>query len=63
MEDTFDLEAFDEHDAEADLLALTRDGTGLRTPAELHAVIERAGLRVEAAESLGWRSTLHRLAR
>ncbi|MBN9791753.1 siderophore-interacting protein [Pseudonocardia sp. TMWB2A] len=58
VEDTFDPDALDEHDAEADLLALTRDGTGLRTPAELQAVIERAGLRVERTEGLGWRSTL-----
>jgi NADPH-dependent ferric siderophore reductase len=55
VEDTF---AFDEHAAEADLLALTRDGTGLRTPAELDAVIERADLRVAATEALGWRHTL-----
>lgn len=61
VEDTFDLDAFDEHDAEADLVALTRDGTGLRTTAELYAVIERTGLQVEGTDSLGWRSTLYRL--
>ena len=61
LEDTFDVTALDEHDAEADLLALTRDGGGLRTEAELRAVIERAGLRVAGTESVGWGSTLHRL--
>ncbi|MEQ3552133.1 siderophore-interacting protein [Pseudonocardia nematodicida] len=61
VDDTTDPGAWDEHDAEADLLALTRDGTGLRTPAELLSVIELAGLRVETTDVLGWRSTLYRL--
>lgn len=61
LEDAFDVEELDEHDAEADLLALTRDGSGLRTDAELHAVIDRAGLRIAASHTVGWGNTLYEL--
>lgn len=58
IEDTFDLDKLDEHDGEADLLALTRDGSGLRTDSELHAVITAAGLRIDATDRVGWGATL-----
>lgn len=58
LEDTFDLERLDEHDGEADLIALTRDGTGLRTDAELDAVIASAGCAVDRTEKIGWGATV-----
>lgn len=58
VEDTFDTSALDEHDAEADLIALTRDGGALRTPAELDAVIHAAGLAVDRTEQIGWKTVL-----
>lgn len=58
VEDTFDTSVLDEHDAEADLFALTRDGSGHRTRAELDAVIHDAGLTVDRTEPIGWRTTL-----
>lgn len=63
IEDTFDTGNLDEHDAEADLLALTRDGSGLRTDDELDAVIASAGLRTNATHLLGWGTTLRELVR
>lgn len=63
IEDTFDTENLDEHDAEADLLALTRDGSGLRTDDELGAVIESADLRTNATHIIGWGTTLRELVR
>ncbi|TSI14496.1 siderophore-interacting protein [Brevibacterium aurantiacum] len=58
LEDTFDLEDLDEHDAEADLLALTRHGSGLRTEVELAAVIAHAGLQKIATHTVGWGTTI-----
>lgn len=63
IEDTFDTEDLDEHDAEADLLALTRDGSGLRTDDELDAVIKSADLRMNATQIIGWGTTLRELVR
>lgn len=54
VEDALDQERLDEHETEADLIALTRDGTGVRTEAELHAVIGAGGLRIATAERIGW---------
>ncbi|WP_018639625.1 siderophore-interacting protein [Parafrankia elaeagni] len=61
VEDLFDTDALDEHDGEADLLALTVHGSGLRTAAELDAVITRAGLEQSAAHTVGWGTTVHEL--
>ena len=61
IEDTFDLEDLDEHDGEADLLALTVHGSGLRTAAELDAVLVRAGLVRSATHTVGWGTTVHEL--
>lgn len=61
IEDTFDLEDLDEHDGEADLLALTVHGSGLRTAAELDAVFIRAGLVRSATHTVGWGTTVHEL--
>ncbi|XVV14952.1 SIP domain-containing protein [Actinoplanes sp. CA-131856] len=61
IEDTFDLGDLDEHDGEADLLALTVHGSGLRTEAELDAVIARAGLVRAARHTVGWGTTVHDL--
>ncbi|MDF0531173.1 siderophore-interacting protein [Tsukamurella sp. 8F] len=61
VENTFDPDELDEHDCEADLLALTRDGTGVRTVAELDSVIELAGLRVDRTSPLGRAATLREL--
>jgi NADPH-dependent ferric siderophore reductase len=61
IEDTFDLDDLDEHDGEADLLALTVHGSGLRTAAELDAVITRAGLVHAARHTVGWGTTVHDL--
>jgi hypothetical protein len=63
IEETFDTDDLDEHDGEADLLALTVHGSGLRTAAELDAVITRAGLEQRAAHTVGWGTTVHELAR
>lgn len=59
IEDTFGTHTLDEHDGEADLLALARDGTGLRTEAELHTVIAAANLRVDGSHTIGWGHTIH----
>ncbi|HMR48997.1 MAG TPA: siderophore-interacting protein [Arachnia sp.] len=61
IEDVFDTEDLDEHDGEADLLALTVHGSGLRTAAELDAVIARAGLTTKATHTVGWGTTVHEL--
>lgn len=61
LEDTFDLEDLDEHDAEADLLALTRHGSGLRTEVELASVIAQAGLRHRTSHTVGWGTTIREL--
>lgn len=61
IEHTLDSENLDEHDAEADLYALTREGTGLRTEPELQAVIEAAGLRLARTSTIGWGLPLREL--
>jgi hypothetical protein len=61
VEDVFDTDELDEHDGEADLLALTVHGSGLRTEAELDAVIARAGLVHAARHTVGWGTTVHEL--
>ncbi|MGO2801797.1 MAG: SIP domain-containing protein [Corynebacterium variabile] len=66
LEDTQDIdhaEGPDEHDAEADLLNLTLTGGGFRTVTELEQVIADAGLKVTAAEVVGWGSVLRTLGR
>ncbi|MEV6345656.1 siderophore-interacting protein [Actinoplanes sp. NPDC051851] len=61
IEETFGLDELDEHDGEADLLALTVHGSGLRTAAELDAVIARAGLARTRTYTVGWGTTIHEL--
>lgn len=61
FEETVDLDDFDDHDAEADLLNLTVHGSGYRTDAEVDALIAAAGLAVAAAEPIGWGDTLRTL--
>lgn len=58
IEDTGEL---DEHDGEADLLALAVHGSGLRTDAELNAVFGRAGLVHRTTHTVGWGTTVHDL--
>ena len=62
IEETFDIDDLDEHDGEADLLALTVHGSGLRTPAELDAVIANAGLVRTETHTVGWGTTVQDLA-
>ncbi|MEV8375658.1 siderophore-interacting protein [Kribbella sp. NPDC056861] len=62
VEDTFDPEDLDEHDAERDLMQLTLHGAGYRTEAELDAVIADAGLTVVSTSLVGWGNTLRVLA-
>ncbi|MBB2947210.1 NADPH-dependent ferric siderophore reductase [Actinoplanes lutulentus] len=62
VEDLFDTGDLDEHDGEADLLALAVHGSGLRTGTELDAVITRAGLVRSATHTVGWGTTIHELA-
>lgn len=62
IEYTLDTDPLDEHDATADLSALTRDGTGLRTGAELEAVIRSAGLRLQDRTVIGWGVVVRELA-
>lgn len=61
VEETFDLDDLDEHDGEADLLALCVHGSGVRTAAELDAVITRAGLARTRTHTVGWGTTIHEL--
>ncbi|WP_433220978.1 SIP domain-containing protein [Dactylosporangium sp. CS-047395] len=61
VEETFDLDDLDEHDGEADLLALCVHGSGVRTAAELDAVIGRAGLVRTRTHTVGWGTTVHEL--
>ncbi|MFD6531738.1 SIP domain-containing protein [Streptomyces sp. NPDC060184] len=63
IEDTFDTDALDEHDGEADLIGLVCHGAGLRTAAELDAVVARAGLTRRAAHTVGLGVTVHELVR
>lgn len=62
IEDTFDTEKTDEHDGEADLLALTLHGTGLRTEPELIDIFAVAGLSLSATHALGWGTIIYELA-
>jgi hypothetical protein len=61
IEETFDTENLDEHDGEADLIGLTAHGAGLRTAAELDAVISGAGLVRRASHIVGWGTAVHEL--
>ncbi|MFT3944299.1 MAG: siderophore-interacting protein [Ancrocorticia sp.] len=61
IEHTFDLNDLDEHDCETDLQGLTRDGGGIRTDAELEAVIEQAGLRIGRQRPVARMFTLREL--
>lgn len=63
VEDTLpdDTGAVDVHDAEADLIALAGHGSGVRTAAELDAVIARAGLVRRATHTVGWGTAVHEL--
>ncbi|MET7397168.1 siderophore-interacting protein [Dactylosporangium sp. NPDC005572] len=61
VEDLFDTDDLDEHDGEADLLALTAHGSGLRTATELDAVIAQAGLVRAAQHTVGWGTSVHEL--
>jgi hypothetical protein len=56
-----DTDDLDEHACEADLIALTVHGSGMRTPDELDAVISRAGLARSATHTIGWGTTIHEL--
>ncbi|MGO2636522.1 MAG: SIP domain-containing protein [Corynebacterium variabile] len=66
LEDTQDIDhrdGPDEHAAETDLLNLALTGGGFRTVPELERVIADAGLKVTAAEVVGWGSVLRTLGR
>lgn len=63
VEEVFDTDALDEHDGEEDLISLVCHGSGLRTSAELDAVITRAGLTRSAARTVGLGVTVHELHR
>jgi NADPH-dependent ferric siderophore reductase len=63
VEDLLDPDDLDVHDADDDLLALVCHGSGLRTPAELDGVIDRAGLVCAATHTVGWGTTVHELVR
>ncbi|WP_018544245.1 siderophore-interacting protein [Streptomyces sp. LaPpAH-108] len=63
IEEVFDTDDLDEHDGEADLIGLVCHGSGLRTAAELDAVIARAGLTRRSARTVGLGTTVHELVR
>ncbi|MER5894565.1 siderophore-interacting protein [Streptomyces sp. NPDC001876] len=63
IEEVFDTDELDEHDGEGDLIGLVCHGSGLRTAAELDAVIARAGLTRRAAHTVGLGTTVHELLR
>ncbi|MFJ7071641.1 SIP domain-containing protein [Streptomyces sp. NPDC098781] len=63
IEEVFDTDDLDEHDGEADLIGLVCHGSGLRTAAELDAVITRAGLTRRSARTVGLGTTVHELVR
>ncbi|QCQ89783.1 siderophore-interacting protein [Rhodococcus sp. SGAir0479] len=56
--DLLDPETADDHDTEADLLKLCLHGSGLRTEAELSALIADAGCGTARFGALGWGSTV-----
>ncbi|GAA0621569.1 siderophore-interacting protein [Kribbella sandramycini] len=61
IEEVLNTDDLDEHDGEADLIGLTVHGSGLRTAAELGAVITRAGLVRTTTHTVGWGTTVHEL--
>lgn len=61
IEEVFDTDDLDEHDGEEDLIGLVCHGSGLRTAAELDAVIARAGLTRRSAPTVGLGVTVHEL--
>ncbi|MFJ8863741.1 SIP domain-containing protein [Streptomyces sp. NPDC102451] len=63
IEEVFDTDELDEHDGEEDLIGLVCHGSGLRTSAELDAVITRAGLTRRSAHAVGLGATVHELLR
>lgn len=63
IEEVLDADDLDEHEGEEDLLALVCHGSGLRTAAELDAVIALAGLTLSAAHTVGLGTTVHELLR
>ncbi|MEV0222109.1 siderophore-interacting protein [Streptomyces sp. NPDC050704] len=63
IEEVFDTDDLDEHDGEEDLIGLVCHGSGLRTAAELDAVIARAGLTRRSARTVGLGVTVHELVR
>jgi NADPH-dependent ferric siderophore reductase len=63
IEEIFDTDDLDDHDGEADLVALTSHGSGLRTATELDAVIAHAGLVRRTTHTVGWGTTIHDLVR
>ncbi|MGE6737689.1 SIP domain-containing protein, partial [Streptomyces sp. NPDC059900] len=63
IEEVFDTDDLDEHDGEEDLIGLVCHGSGLRTAAELDAVIARAGLTRRSARTVGLGTTVHELVR
>ncbi|MFI6483643.1 SIP domain-containing protein [Nonomuraea sp. NPDC050663] len=63
IEEVFDTDDLDEHDSEEDLIGLACHGAGLRTAAELDAVIARAGLTRGPARTVGLGVTVHELHR
>ncbi|MEU9731873.1 siderophore-interacting protein [Streptomyces sp. NPDC048002] len=63
IEEVFDTDELDEHDGEEDLIGLVCHGSGLRTAAELDAVIDRAGLTRRSARTVGLGVTVHELIR
>ncbi|WTW98384.1 SIP domain-containing protein [Streptomycetaceae bacterium NBC_01309] len=63
IEEVFDTDELDEHDGEEDLIGLVCHGSGLRTAAELDAVIARAGLTRRSAQTVGLGATVHELLR
>ncbi|MEU4835789.1 siderophore-interacting protein [Streptosporangium sp. NPDC023615] len=63
IEEVFDTDDLDEHDGEEDLIGLVCHGSGLRTAAELDAVIARAGLTRRSAHTVGLGTTVHELLR
>ncbi|WP_305093917.1 siderophore-interacting protein [Prescottella sp. R16] len=56
--DLLDPDTTDDHDTEADLLALCLYGSGVRTETELAALITEAGCGTPRFGSLGWGSTV-----
>ncbi|WP_216586194.1 SIP domain-containing protein [Streptomyces brasiliscabiei] len=63
IEEVIDTDELDEHDGEEDLIGLVCHGSGLRTAAELDAVIARAGLTRGAARTVGLGVTVQELLR